>query len=150
MSVRAATESDQDRIGEIAEAAGLFPAEYLPDMIAPGLSGGPDTWRVAGNGAEGDVVGFAFARPEELTDRTWNLLAIAVHPESQRNGYASQLLADMESGLDARLIIIETTQLPEQATARAFYESRGYRQEGHVHDFYGDGEDKIIFRKAIA
>jgi len=147
VTVRLAEPSDIQRLGEIAEAAGVFPAEYMPDMIAPSFDGAPDTWLVTvGDGP----VGFAFARPEEMTDRTWNILAIAVDPAHQGGGHASRLLAGMEAELDARLIIIETTQRPEQETARAFYASKGYVQQGHVKDFYGDGEDKIIFAKATA
>ena len=148
MGVRAATPDDQSSIGRIAEAAGLFPAEYLPDMIAPACNGGADFWRVHEN-ADG-VTGFAFARLEAMTDRTWNILAIGVDPMTHRQGIATQLLAGLEADLDARLIVIETTQLPEQDPARAFYERRGYARQGHVVDFYGDGEDKIIFRKAVA
>ncbi len=148
MSVREANAGDVARLGEIAEAAGLFPAEYLPDMMSSGLAGEGDVWRVAE--ADGSPVGFAFARLEELTDRTWNLLAIAVDQTHRGGGHASALLAALESELDARLIIIETTQLEEQADARAFYAAKGYEQQGHIRDFYGDGEDKLVFRKAIA
>ncbi|MEM8774089.1 MAG: GNAT family N-acetyltransferase [Pseudomonadota bacterium] len=147
MNVRAVTPEDISRLGQIAEAAGLFPAEYVPDMIKPYLDGASDTWRTIDGGLS--PVGFAFARLEELTDRTWNILAIAVEPEKQGQGYASRLLADIEAELDARVIVIETTQLPEQEKARAFYKAKGYELQGHVKDFFGDGEDKLIFRKAI-
>lgn len=148
MSVRTATRDDIDRIGHIAEATGLFPAEYLPEMIAPALAGGEDDWRVVCD--DDGPVGFAFARPEALTDRTWNILAIAVDPAKQGQGHASRLLATLEADMDARLIIIETTQLDEQQRARDLYTARGYEQQGHVRDFFADGEDKVIFRKAVS
>ncbi len=148
MSVRAAKEVDVPRIGAIAEEAGLFPAEYLPEMIAPALKGEGDVWRVFES--DGELVGFAFARLEEMTDRTWNILAIGVDPAHQGKGHASTLLAQIEADLDARVIVIETTQLEEQARARAFYAAKGYEQQGHIRDFYGDGEDKLVFRKAMS
>ena len=147
MSVHAATSEDIPALGEIAEAAGLFPAEAVADMIAPALAGGPDVWLVSG--AEGGATGLAFARPEEMTDRVWNILAIGVLPRAQGQGIAGDLLTAMEASLDARMIVIETTQLPDQATARAFYERRGYREEGRVRDFFAAGEDKVIFRKVM-
>ena len=47
-AVRAATHPDQPAIGRLAEAAGLFPAAALTEMIAPALFGSvPDLWLVA-------------------------------------------------------------------------------------------------------
>jgi len=146
MSVREATGDDVSRLGEIAEAAGLFPADYMPGMIAPFLAREGDMWRVAL--VDNRPVGFAFARLEEMADRTWNILAIAVEPSHQGQGHASRLLSAMETDLNARIILIETTQLEDQARARAFYVAKGYEQQGHIRDFYSEGEDKIVFRKA--
>ena len=148
MMIRTATHDDIDAIGAIAETAGLFPAEYLPDMIAPGLGDGPDLWRVseAGDG----VNGFAFARPEEMANNVWNLLALAVDDASRGTGTAAALVSAIERAAQARMIVIETTQLPDQAAARAFYAKSGYTEEGRVRDFYSDGEDKVIFRKVMA
>lgn len=148
MTIRPPEASDIPALGAIAEASGLFPADLMAEMIAPGLAGEGDTWLVAEEG--GAVTGFAFARPEELTDRVWNFLAIAVDPEARGAGHASTLLHAMEARLDARMIIIETTQRPEQDAARAFYAKEGYEQVAHVTDFYAEGEDKIIYRKVVA
>ncbi len=147
MTIRAALQADVPLLGAIAEAAGLFPAEFLPDMIAPAMNGGDDLWLVAEENST--PVGLAFARPEELTDRVWNLLAIGVSPDARGSGIATALLHGVEQQLDARMIVIETTQLPEQAAARAFYAKEGYENEGQVRDFYAKGEDKVIFRKVL-
>ncbi len=148
MSVRAATRGDITAIGSIAETTGLFPAEYLSDMIAPGLSGSPDLWRVSEAGDA--VTGFAFARPEEMADNVWNLLALAVTDAARGTGASAALLAEIEEAAQARMIVIETTQLAGQSAARAFYEKSGYTEEGRVRDFYSTGEDKVIFRKVTA
>ncbi|MDJ0824335.1 MAG: GNAT family N-acetyltransferase [Rhodobacter sp.] len=148
MTVRSVTHSDIPSLGVIAEAAGLFPAEYLPEMIQPSFDGGEDRWLVADRA--GAPAGFAFARPEAMTDRVWNILALGVAPEARREGLAKALLKAMEATLDARLIIIETTQLPEQAAARAIYAGAGYEEEGRIRDFFADGEDKVIFRKVLS
>ncbi len=148
MSIRPATAADTDTLGKIAETAGLFPAAYLPEMIDPALNGAPDTWLVAEE--DGTPAGFAFARPEEMTDRVWNILALATAPKQRGKGHAKQLLDAIETRLDARMIIIETTQLPDQEAARALYAKSGYEDEGRVRDFYSEGEDKVIFRKVLA
>ena len=148
MTIRAATQNDINAIGRIAETAGLFPAEYLPEMIAPGLGDGPDLWHVSET--DGMVNGFAFARPEEMADNVWNLLALAVEETARGGTTATQLVTAIETAAQARMIVIETTQLPEQAAARAFYAKSGYTEEGRVRDFYSEGEDKVIYRKVMA
>ncbi|MDJ0631215.1 MAG: GNAT family N-acetyltransferase [Rhodobacter sp.] len=148
MSIRDARATDIEALGRIAETAGLFPAEYLADMIRPALEGAADIWLVAE--IDGVPAGFAFARPEEMTDRVWNLLALGVAPATQGKGLAGRLVAAIEARLDARMIIVETTQLPEQAAARALYAKAGYEEEGRVRDFYSEGEDKVIFRKVLS
>ncbi|MEM7239377.1 MAG: N-acetyltransferase [Pseudomonadota bacterium] len=148
MNVRPATREDTAAIGQIAEATELFPASLLPGMIETALAGGDDVWLVA-EGA-GRITGFIFASPEEITDRTWNILAIGVHPDGQGQGAGRALLVAAEAMLgSARLIVIETSQLPGQAAARGLYQSAGYSEEGTVRDFYEDGVDKVIFRKAL-
>ena len=148
MTIRHATREDIGALGAIAEEAGLFPADMLPDMISPAFEGADDVWLVAER--DGAPDGFAFARPEQMTDRVWNLLAIGVHPSARGNGLGRRLLDAVEAGLpDARMIIIETTQLPEQATARALYADAGYRHSAGIPDFFADGEDKIVFVKRV-
>ncbi|MEM9197450.1 MAG: GNAT family N-acetyltransferase [Pseudomonadota bacterium] len=146
--IRPARPADVQVLGEIAEACGLFPATLIDDMIAPAFAGAPDLWRVVEHA--GAAVGFAFARPEPMTDAVWNLLALGVLPAAQSAGLAKALIAQIEAAANARMIIIETTQLPDQAAARALYAKAGYEEEGRVRDFYGDGEDKVIFRKLFA
>ena len=148
MTIRKVTQDDTDRIGEIAEASDLFPADYLPDMIAPAFNGAPDHWLLSED--TGQIDGFAFARPEEMADGVWNILAIAVSENARGNGVATRLLREMETSLDARMIIIETTQLPEQLAARKLYQKENYEEEGRVRDYYANGEDKVIFRKVIS
>lgn len=149
MTVRSATSEDIPRIGQIADAAGLFPGEMVPEMIAPGLAGEGEIWLVID--VDGEGAGFTFSRPEPITDRTWNILALGVHPNFHGKGLGKALLNATEKALpEARLIIIETTQLPDQDAARALYTQSGYVQQAHIPDFFGDGEDKIVFTKRVA
>ncbi|MEM9049916.1 MAG: GNAT family N-acetyltransferase [Pseudomonadota bacterium] len=145
--IRTARPDDTPALGAIAEAAGLFPADLLAPMIAPAFADAPDLWMVAEEA--GAPVGLAFARPEPMTDRVWNLLALAVAPAARGAGLAGALIARIEAASEARMMIVETTQLPEQAAARALYEGKGYTEEGRVRGFYRVGEDKVIFRKVL-
>jgi len=148
MMIRPALRTDIARIGAIAEAAGLFPADYLPEMIEPGFNDAPDTWLVAET--NDGVQGFAFTRPEEMAERVWNILAIAVDSAARRTGLATALLHTAQEELDARMILIDTTQTDDQAGARALYAKEGYDQVAQITDYFAPGEHKITFRKVLA
>ncbi|WP_415921772.1 GNAT family N-acetyltransferase [Tateyamaria sp. SN6-1] len=145
---RAPRATDIAALAAIADAT-LFPGEMMEGMIAPALDGtGDDIWQVV---CRDDVpVGFAFAQAEAMTDRTWNLRAIAVAPDLHGSGAGTALLAAMEAALaTARLLVIDTTQLPDQDRARRFYAARGYQQIAVIPDFFGAGEDKVTFVKTL-
>ncbi len=144
---RAPRAGDIPALAAIAEET-LFPGEMIEPMITPALEGGsPDIWRVV---CREDVpIGFAFAQPEAMTDATWNLRAIAVSPQAQ-GGAGTALLRAVEAALHAaRMIIIDTTQLPDQERARHFYVARGYTHVATIPAFFGAGEDKVTFLKSL-
>ncbi|WP_299138534.1 N-acetyltransferase [uncultured Tateyamaria sp.] len=145
---RAPRATDIPTLAAIADAT-LFPGSLLRDMMAPALAGeGDDLWRVVTR--DDTPVGFAFAQPEAMTDRTWNLRAIATHPDLHGAGAGTALIRAVEAALhEARLLVIDTTQLPDQERARRFYVARGWRQVGTIPDFFGAGEDKVTFVKAL-
>ena len=149
--VRAPVRDDVSAIARIAEAAGLFPADMLPDMIVDHFGGSDEqVWLVVEHA--GAVQGFAFAEPEPLTDRTWNLRAIGIDPMRRRFGLATTLLNGVEAALrerTVRLLIIETTDGDDQRAARAFYPRRDYSDEARIRNFWEDGVAKLVFAKAL-
>jgi ribosomal protein S18 acetylase RimI-like enzyme len=149
--VRLATAADIEAIKPIVDAT-LFPADMLEPMISPFLNE-PDCrhiWLVAEQA--GALVGVTYCEPERMTDGTWNMLAIAVAPDSQGNGVGHALTANLEGQLatqGARVLIAETSGLSDYELTRAFYRKRGYREEARIRDFYAAGEDKIVFWKSL-
>lgn len=149
LTFRPALRGDIDTLGAIAEATDLFPATMLPDMIDGYLTGGPDRWLVAEDGAP---VAFCFLSPERMTENTWNMLALAVRPDRQGQGIGAALVAAAEEALrDAggRILIVETAGTEDFARTRAFYAGLDYAEQGRVTDFYLDGWDKVIFWKRL-
>ena len=149
--IRAANGADVAALGAIAEAAPLFPADMLPEMIAPYLSGSADDlwWTVE---HEGETAGFAFCEPERFTNGTWNMRAIAVAPARQSQGLGAALVRAVEAALGergGRLLIVETDSATEHERTCAFYRAQGYAEEARLRDFWDDGTDKIIFRKPL-
>ena len=101
---------------------------------------------------EGQPIGFAYYAPAAMTDRTWYLYWIAVVKESHRRGLGGTLLGHAEDDIrrrGGRVLFIETSSLPHSGGARAFYRKHGYDVGGVLKDFYGDGDDMVIFRKRL-
>ena len=71
----------------------------------------------------------AYCAPERMTEGTWNLLLIAVHPDYQEKGYGTSILHYIEQMLAARgerLLLIETSSLDNFVRSQAFYLKCGY------------------------
>ena len=87
-----------------------------------------------------------------MTDRTWNLQLIAIHPDRQRQGRGAKLLRYVEQALmvrGGRMLLVETSGLPDFDRTRKFYIKCGYEEEARIRDFYATGDDKVVFRKVL-
>lgn len=138
-------------LARVIDAVGLFPSAMLAGMMAPYLTGGEaeDRWLTYEHGGP---QGVAYFVPERLTDRTWNLLLIAVHPDHQGKGNGAALLQAVETALitlGGRMLIIETSGLAVFEAQRSFYRKCGYQEEARIRDFYQAGDDKVVFRKIL-
>ncbi|MEL7537017.1 MAG: GNAT family N-acetyltransferase [Pseudomonadota bacterium] len=151
MNIRKLNPSDLPATGRILQDTALFPADMLEAMTKPFFedTDHPDLWFVGEIDDDG-VVGFAYVRPEPLTDRTWNLLAIGIRSSHQGKGYGSRMLTEIERALATeRILIVDTSGLDEYARTRAFYAQCGYHQEAVIRDYWATGDDKVTFRKPL-
>jgi len=135
----------------LIDANGLFPADMLDDMMAGYFAGeaADDFWLTVDNGGP---VAVAYYVPERMTQGTWNLLLIAVHPDCQGLGLGAGLMHHIEQALTLRgerILLVETSGLPIFGRTRAFYQKLGYDEEARSRESYQAGEDKIVFRKAL-
>lgn len=156
--IRPTTPEETESLLALAESSGLFEAGELGELRATladypgGLSMPGSFWLVDANG-DGEPVGVVYGAPEPMTEGTWNLYLIAVHPDRQREGRGAALVEHVESTLRAqgeRVILIETMGTAEFEYVRAFYRNAGYREEARIRDYYRDGVDKIVFLKSLA
>lgn len=151
LNIKETTRADIPGLKAVLSTIELFPAEMLEDMLEPILDGEGDAlWHTAH--LDGRVVGLAYTRPEIFTDRTWNLLALGVHADAQGSGAGKALVHAVEDTLRTRaqrLLIIETSSGPDLEPARAFYKAIGYGEHSRIEDFWAEGDDKIIYRKAL-
>lgn len=142
---------DIEGLQEVLDDTGLFPSEMLPDMLSPAFAG--DTaavWLTCH--ADGKPAGFCYTEPEEMTEGTWNMRALAVHPSLQGQGLGSALVTAAEENLKEnghRLMIVDTSGTEDFVQTRRFYAQNGFEEEARIRDFWAAGDDKIIFRKAL-
>ncbi len=150
MNIRKPTRADLPDIRQILADTELFPIDMLEGMIEPCFSDPEcdEKWLVLdpGDGA----IGFAYCRPEPLTDGVWNLLAIGLRTAHQGRGFGTQLVRAVEENLvGGRILIVETSGLEAFMATRAFYAKLGYDLEATIRDYWADGDDKVIFRKLL-
>jgi ribosomal protein S18 acetylase RimI-like enzyme len=150
--IQAVTLNDIDGLKKVVDSSGLFPSEYLDEMISDYLNNAntQDIWFTYIDNNTPTAIGYCV--PEKLTNGTYNLLAIGVSQDSQRNGVATEMMSYIEQQLkqkDGRILIVETSSDNAQIGARKFYEKIGYTQMAVIKDFWNDGEDKIVFWKKL-
>ncbi|MCV3273842.1 GNAT family N-acetyltransferase [Roseobacter sinensis] len=151
IDIRTTEAGDIPGLQGVLQATALFPAELLPELLAPSLDGqSPALWLTAMRG--GTPAGLCYCLPEEMTEGTWNMRALALHPDWHGRGYGAALVAAAEQQLRAaghRLLLVDTSSGPSFAGACRFYARVGYEEEARIRDFWAAGDDKIVFRKSL-
>ncbi|NEU74663.1 GNAT family N-acetyltransferase [Hassallia byssoidea VB512170] len=152
--IRPTTPDDTTALIAIADAIGFEPNELeeLSEMLSDYFGGDSDGDRFWITDDDNGPVGVAYCEPERMTDRTWNLQLIAIRPDRQGQGRGATLLRYVEQTLTARggrVLLVETSGLPDFERTRAFYAKSGYEKEARIRDFYAQGVDKVVFRKVL-
>jgi GNAT superfamily N-acetyltransferase len=152
--IRPSTPDDTIALIAIADAIGFQPNELeeLSEMLSDYFSGDSNSDHFWITDDDNDPVGVAYCEPERMTNRTWNLQLIAIRPDRQGQGRGATLLRYVEQTLTARggrMLLVETSGLPDFERTRAFYAKCGYEEEARIRDFYAAGDDKVVFRKVL-
>jgi ribosomal protein S18 acetylase RimI-like enzyme len=153
--IRTITREDSASVIALAISSGMFPEEetgFLDTMLEDYFNARMHHGHVMLIREEDRPIGVAYYAPEITTDRTWNLLMIGVDRDFQAKGHGSALIQFVEDTLTSdgqRMLLVETSGLPAFEPARAFYAKCGYEQEARIRDYYGTGDDKIVFRKLL-
>jgi len=149
--IRPISDYDLLTLKEIIDANNLFPSDLLDEMVLNyfNTNDSNEYWFTYDNGKP---IAIAYCALEKMTEGTWNLYLIAVHPEHQGVGYGTSIVQYIEKTLTdrgERILLVETSALESFEETREFYRKCGYEQEAQIRDFYQAGEDKIIFRKSL-
>jgi ribosomal protein S18 acetylase RimI-like enzyme len=154
--IRPITPEDTEALLALADSTELFAPGQLGELrqlLTDSFSQTGDTCPFWLTDEDDGLVGLAYCEPERLTSGTWNLQLIGIHPKYQRQGRGANLLLFVEQTLAARgtrLLLVETAGTPDFEPVRAFYRKNGYDEEACIREFYAEGVDKIVFRKALS
>ena len=154
--IRPIAPEDTTDLIALADASKLFEPnqlEELGEMLSDYFGGNSDSNRLWITDDDNGVVGVAYCEMERMTDGTWNLQLIAIRPDRQGQGRGVTLLRYVEQTLTARggrVLLVETSGLPDFDRTRTFYRKCGYDEEARIRDFYKAGDDKLVYRKALS
>ena len=154
--IRPATPADTPELLAVTAGTGIFkPMEV--DILRQVLDDYYESERDLGARCfvleeDGNLLGFEYHAPEEMTVGTWTLWWIVVRFELQGQGLGRKLLDFAEADARERgagVLFVETSGTPQYEPTRRFYLKYGYDQEARLRDYYAPGDDQIIFRKAL-
>ena len=150
--VRPLTEDDYDAVLEVARSLAAW---FRPiDQMALAIDLRMHEGFVAERGREPALIGFlTFHVPDETTaELSW----LGVHPDCQREGVGSRLLAALEDVLERRGIgrvqvgtVAAESEEPAFAATRHFYLSHGFHQVKRERDFYSRGRHRVLLEKEL-
>jgi D-alanine-D-alanine ligase len=154
--IRPLVNGDKGRLLDILAACQMFrrdeidvAEEIINDAMRDGENG---DYRVLVAETGGQPVGWSCHGRVPLTDATFDLYWIAVHPEYQRQSMGRMLLAEIERQLtqaSGRWLLAETSSTSPYEKTRGFYERAGFSIVGDVADFYRAGDGRITYGKRI-
>ncbi len=97
-------------------------------------------------------VGFATYGPNPYTTHSWDIYWIAIHEKMRNRHLGAFLLKAVEESIienRGKIIWIETAGRPLYEPTRQFYVKNGYELSATLKDYYGNSDDKLVFRKEV-
>lgn len=151
-TIRLVQREDLDELKHLVDASGLFPSRFLHGLIRDYISNpkSRDYWFTMED--EGKLIAMGCVFYEKMTDNTYVLHGLAVHPDHEQKGHGKRMLNHIEDFLrekGARLLLVETTSDFEFDLRKDLYQKLDYHIECHIKNYWKDGIDKVIFKKRL-
>ena len=153
--LRELARTDREAAASALRASGAFSEEEV--SIALGVFDDATADSASGYAAfaaeeGGGLAGYVCGGSTPLTESTWHVYWICVHPTAQGRGIGRALTEHFEASVRSRggrRIVVETSGRPDYERARGFYEAAGYRQVGHIPNYYRKGDDCVLYCKVL-
>jgi ribosomal protein S18 acetylase RimI-like enzyme len=157
MRIRPLLPKDRERLHAILRETLLFNPEEIRvamELIDIVLSDrGQEDYEIECMADENDrAIGYVCYGPAPMTQGTYDLYWIAVHPGAQGRRIGSRLINFLEEAVQAqggRMILVETSSTPDYEKTLEFYVRNGFREQARVPDYYHPGNDRITFCKRL-
>ncbi|HOT72703.1 MAG TPA: GNAT family N-acetyltransferase [Anaerohalosphaeraceae bacterium] len=156
ITIRPAQAFDETAVMDLLEKTGFFRGVELAvarEVFCEAVSGKPEcTYQSYVADTGGKAVGWVCFGPTPCTVGTFDMYWIAVNPAMQRKGIGkllSQFAEEVIKQQNGRLIVVETSGLPQYEPTRRFYEKNDYFLAAEVPDFYAPGDSKCIYLKPL-
>ena len=148
--------ADRQAVRDILESSGFFYPEEVDvavELVDERLARGPASgYHFDFAEAGGRVAAYTCFGPIACTKASYDLYWIGVRQDLRGTGLGRRLLGRAEDrirSLGGSRIYVETSSRPQYEPTRGFYLSSGYRVEAVLEEFYGPGDGKVIFLKAL-
>lgn len=148
---------DRKNIEEILRSSGFFyefeietALEIADETLEKGTEKSGYYWLKATD--EDGVIAFANYGKNAFSTHSWDLYWIAVHQNSRNKKLGTVMLKAIEDNvkkLGGKILWIETSGRPLYAATEGFYRKNGYELAASLKDFYGPGDPKQIYSKAL-
>jgi GNAT superfamily N-acetyltransferase len=151
--IRIALPSDKNQMIELFSSVNLFDTnelEFMSDLIETFFTSSKEEGHYWVVNDDNGINAVAYYAPESFGKNVYNLYFIGVLPQYQGKGVGGLMLKYIENHLkelNQRLLLIETSGLPSFESTRQFYIKNDYKLEATIHEYYKEGDDKIVFVK---
>lgn len=156
--IRDASPADEEALRRVVKGIENFSGEEKScavELIEQALAepGGDPEYRLLCAATPDEALsGFLLYGPADFTQGVWELYWIAVAREARRQGTGRRLLRAFEARarrLRGRMLLITTTSRADYEAARRAYRTEGFDIWARIADYYGPGEDQLIYGKRI-
>jgi ribosomal protein S18 acetylase RimI-like enzyme len=156
MLIRPLTAGDRAMIAEMLETCGGFNREEISvalEVFDEGIaSGRPDDYALFGAAEQGRLQGYICVGLVPLTESSWDMYWLCIHPAARRLGVGRALVAHAEGHVmrhGGRRLAAQTSGRPDYAPVRAFYAALGYEVMGRIPDYFRDGDDGVFYCRVL-
>jgi ribosomal protein S18 acetylase RimI-like enzyme len=149
-------DQDWERVRSIIASSGFFypqevdvAVELIEERLHKGIASG---YLFLFAEQAGRTLGYTCFGPIACTLMSFDLYWIAVHNDYRGRGLGRALLEQSERLIaqrGGRRVYIETSSRQQYEPTRQFYRRCGYREEAVLREFYGPGDDKLVYVKVL-